>query len=603
MRMGEDKLSRGVKRGAIYIRESTKEQDKGYSPEKQREAMREYCAKNGIKVVATYKDLMSGKTAERPEFQRMLADALAKKFDVVLVYHSSRFARNRTDASMLKKQLRKNGVEFVSVSQPTIGDPNRPESQLSEGLQELFDEHQSNVISFWVRSGLNQKRKEGYMLGNPPLGYYKQPGNPKDWFVDPKEKEIVLEMFQLYGSGNYSLTEVAVLLNKRGYTAKTGNPFMFSGLPSILRNRVYLGLIPSTGDDIPDAKGKHEAIVPQDLFDKVQEVFRERRGHLGRPSAPHRFYLLQGMAFCYRCRKQIKDHATKPNGPKLTPSLHCMSQGKPGAERHSYVCKFYKENRSCRQKPVPCKVIDDQVLAFLGSMQMPEDAVEQVVGHIIGMFENRELHFSDKDNNKLDALRRRLSKLKDMYLHDDDMPEEAYRTQADEIKVEIKALEEAETKDDLRPLDKDRIVKASREFIRRIPQLIASGRLSNTELRGWIQLAIKRVWVKGNKVVEIEPRDDFKRMFVATLKVYNQRPPSPPRRLRTAWHTSPAPTPPRPAAGCWVLCCIRTSRAVRCDLDTSYVSKSHRQYAKNAHYPWTCNHRRGRVLDDPRFGQ
>jgi DNA invertase Pin-like site-specific DNA recombinase len=523
--MGEDKhMSRSVKRGAMYIRESTKEQDKGYSPEKQRSAIREYAANNGIKVVATYKDLMSGRTAERPEFQQMLADALAKKFDVVIVYHSSRFARNRSDASSLKKQLRKNGVEIISVTQPSVGDANRPETQLAEGLQELFDEHLSNNISMWTRSGFEQKRKEGYMLGNPPLGYYKKPGNPRDWFVDPKQKEIVLEMFQLYGSGNHSLTDVAVELNKRGYTAKTGNPFMFSGLPSILTNRVYLGLIPSKSDDLPDAKGKHEAIVPQDLFDKVQEVFRERRGHLGRPAAPHRFYLLQGMVFCHRCRKQIKDHATKPNGPKLTPSLHCMSQGKPSAEHYSYVCKFYRENRSCRQKAVPCKVIDDQVLAFLGSMQMPEEAVEQVVGHIVGMFENRELHFSDKDHNKLDSLRRRLEKLKTMYLHDDDMPEERYRAEADEIKAEIKTLEEAETKDDLRPLDKERIVKASREFIKRIPQLIASGRLSETELRGWIQLAIKRVWVKGKKVVEIEPRDDFKRLFAATLKVYNQPP-------------------------------------------------------------------------------
>lgn len=520
----------GVRRGAVYIRESTREQDKGFSPDKQRDATHEYAKKNNIKVVGVYKDLMSGKTAERPQFQQMLNDAQMKKFDVVIVYHTSRFARNRTDASSLKKQLRQNGVDFVSVSQPSVGDPDRPETQLSEGMQELFDEHQSNVISFWTRSGLHQKRKEGYMLGNVPLGYYKKKNNPDDWFVDQKEKKVVLEMFQLYGSGNYSLTDTAIALNKRGYTAKTGNPFMYSGLPSILKNKVYLGMIPSTDPEYPEAKGKHEAIVPVDLFNKVQKVFEERCFRLGRPPAPHRFYLLQGIIFCHRCRKQNRSQVVKPNGVKLTPSMHATAGvSKSGSERHHYTCKFYRENKSCDQKPVLCKIIDDQVLAYLGSMQMPEGLVEVVSGDVEKMIDNMEIHLGGKDQDKLAGLQRRLSKLKTMFLNDDDMSEDEYRVEADKIKMEMRDVELSQAAPVVLPLNREQMVYASREYIRNIPKQIAERSLSDDELRGWIRLAIKRVWVKGDKVVEIEPHDDFKRLFAATWKVYNQPPSSPPR--------------------------------------------------------------------------
>jgi len=515
----------GVKRGAVYIRESTREQDKGFSPEKQKDAIREYAAKNGIKIVAMYKDLMSGKTAARPQFQQMLTDAEAKQFDVVMVYHTSRFARNRVDASSLKKHLRKIGVDFVSVSQPTFGDPTRPESQLSEGMQELFDEHQSNVISFWVRSGLQQKRKEGYALGNPPLGYCRKPGNSKDWFIDPKEKEVVLEMFELYASGNYSLTDTAIELNKRGHAAKTGNPFMYSGLPSILKNRVYIGILPSGDPNLPNVKGNYEAIVPADLFNKVQKVFEERRGRHGRPPAPHRFYLLQGLLFCHRCRKHDRGEPVKPNGVKLTPSMHASAHVlKSGEERHHYTCKFYKENRSCNQKPVPCKTIDDQVLDFLGSMEMPEEMVDIVGEMMASMFDNHQVHFGDKDRGRLASLQRRLAKLKTMYLHDDDMPEKEYRTEADALKVEISTLEQAETNTDVLPLNREQMIYASREFVRRIPKQIANRSLSPDELRGWIRQVIKRVWVKGNRVVEIEPHDEYKRLFAAVRKAYSQPP-------------------------------------------------------------------------------
>lgn len=161
--------------GVAYIRESTKEQDKGYSPETQEQKIKDYAEDHNIKIVETYKDLISGKLAvKRDDFQQMMNGAMQKKFEIILVYHSSRFARNVKEARHYKELLReKLNIDVVSVTQK-FGDWNRPDAYLNEGINELFDAYYSKQLSFWLKGSLMQKRLEGKELGNPPLGYYKK---------------------------------------------------------------------------------------------------------------------------------------------------------------------------------------------------------------------------------------------------------------------------------------------------------------------------------------------------------------------------------------------------------------------------------------------
>src|SRR5213083_1259631 len=78
-------------RAVAYVRESTEEQGQGFSPDAQREAIRTFAAENGLALVGEYCDFHSGwKHADgRPEFQRLMSDAAERRFDCVLVYHTS----------------------------------------------------------------------------------------------------------------------------------------------------------------------------------------------------------------------------------------------------------------------------------------------------------------------------------------------------------------------------------------------------------------------------------------------------------------------------------------------------------------------------------
>src|SRR6266487_5776262 len=77
-------------RAVAYVRESTEEQGQGFSPDAQREAIRTFAAENGLALVGEYCDFHSGwkRADSRPGFQRLMSDAAARRFDVVLVYHT-----------------------------------------------------------------------------------------------------------------------------------------------------------------------------------------------------------------------------------------------------------------------------------------------------------------------------------------------------------------------------------------------------------------------------------------------------------------------------------------------------------------------------------
>ncbi len=109
---------------------------------------------------------------KRSGFIQALQDAQQDHFDVLLVYHTSRFARNRADAIQYKTQLAALGKTIVFVSQGILS--GRDQGFLSEGINEVLDEHYSRNLSRWVADGFWVKHQEGYANGVAPLGYRSQ---------------------------------------------------------------------------------------------------------------------------------------------------------------------------------------------------------------------------------------------------------------------------------------------------------------------------------------------------------------------------------------------------------------------------------------------
>jgi site-specific DNA recombinase len=164
-----------ARRAVAYIRESTEEQGRGYSPDGQRQAIARYAADQGMRLVEEYLDFETGRLADKqPGFQQLIEDAMERRFEVVLVFHTSRFARNTVEAKRYKKLLRSElGIDVISVTQPLDADVDDPAAFLSESVHEIFDEYYSVSLSFWTKMGLREKARQGKLTGSLPWGYVK----------------------------------------------------------------------------------------------------------------------------------------------------------------------------------------------------------------------------------------------------------------------------------------------------------------------------------------------------------------------------------------------------------------------------------------------
>ena len=513
-------------RGVAYIRESTEDQDKGFSPENQKQSIIKYANEHNIDIVEWYKDLLSGRDAtKRDDFQRMISDAKENKFDAVLVFHTSRFARNVGDARYYKRLLRdKLNIQVISITQ-YFGNHEDPTAFFSEVVVEAADELTSRNISFWVRTGLEQKRSQGNQLGNPPFGYYKKkighdtekdrPIYENKWIVHADDSKIVQKIYQLYATGKYSFSGLASEINKAGAKTKVDNPFTYGSIKDILKNHVYTGYVYSPRRGYPKIRGNHPRIISDTLFEKVQDTIGSRTRAHGRPTAQHRIYLLQGLIYCYACRKYLEGKEGKPQA-KLLPKMYCEAQPRKKGERHVYKCKIRREYKGCTQSEVACDAIDKQVLTFMEGFNIPEDIISLILEKLEKLF--KEASNSTDLALRVSQLKKRKIRINTMF-ELEEMDEEKYRAEITNIRKELKRYEQMGIKGSNSQALVEKRVKETEKFLRDFKKFWNSG-LGKEEQSEWIRMTIKRVWVKGKKVVAIEPHDQYKDLFQINKKFF-----------------------------------------------------------------------------------
>lgn len=140
-----------MQNAVIYARFSCSKQ-REESIEDQARVCTEAAERDGYRIVKVYADqATSGRTDERPQFKRMLADAERGEWSAVWVYKLDRFARNRFDAATNKARLKRCGVSLLSATEH-INDG--PDGILMEAVLEGMAEYYSAQLAQNVRRGL-----------------------------------------------------------------------------------------------------------------------------------------------------------------------------------------------------------------------------------------------------------------------------------------------------------------------------------------------------------------------------------------------------------------------------------------------------------------
>lgn len=330
------------KRVAAYCRVSTEQEQQQTSYEAQVEYYTSKISENeNWKNAGIYAD--DGKsgtnTKKRADFNAMIQDALAGKIDMILTKSVSRFARNTVDSLVTIRKLKEKNVAVV-FEKEGINTLEGTGEILITILSSLAQEESRN-ISENIRWGVVRKFEKGKVIVNCTkfMGYTKNEYG--DLVIVPEEAEIVKRIFRLYLEG-YSTGKIAKHLEEQGIKTATGQDKWHSTvIDKMLRNEKYMGdaLLQKTYtvDFMTKKKVKntglvpqyyveddHEAIIPKELFYRVQEEMM-RRASLCKAAVTRKknqrsryssTYALTGMLICGKCGQEYRRVTWARNGKK-----------------------------------------------------------------------------------------------------------------------------------------------------------------------------------------------------------------------------------------------------------------------------------------------
>lgn len=282
-------------RVAVYCRVSTDKEDQINSFESQKRYFAEIIGRRTEwELCGIYADegVSGTSTAKRREFNRMMEDARAGRFDRIITKEVSRFARNTVDALTFTRELRGRGigVEFVNDGINTL----EPDAELRLAIMGSIAQEESRKTSSRVKWGQTRRMEQGVVFGRSLLGYDVKDGQ---LIINHEGARIVRKIYQWYVFGGMSSAGIAKRLTEEGIRTARGNREWNSGVViKILKNEKYCGDLLQKKTVTPDylthqkrtnrgqeamvyLRDHHEPVIDRDLWERARErMCRSRSG-------------------------------------------------------------------------------------------------------------------------------------------------------------------------------------------------------------------------------------------------------------------------------------------------------------------------------------
>jgi site-specific DNA recombinase len=255
----------------------------------------------------------------------------------------------------------------------------------------MFDEYYSVSLSFWVRHGLAEKARQGHLVGLLPWGYIRDP-DTKLAVAHPWRAPLVLGMFERYDTGQESDRSLAAWLNAKGARTAKDREFCADTVRDMLRNAAYCGYVSGMRDISKAIKGLHEPIVPEDLFDRVQEC-RAHRATVKQPSPPSDEYLLSKLLRCERCGARM--HGNRGSRPPV----------------RRYLCSGRRHGHGCEQPITKAEPLENQLADWLRAFQPDADLRALVLDKI-----TEQARQEDSGPNRKAELAGQLRRLQELFV-------------------------------------------------------------------------------------------------------------------------------------------------------------------------------------------
>lgn len=391
-----------ITRVALYVRVSTDEQVReGYSIEAQKASLVSYAKKNGYKIIDSYID--EGYTArkrfdKRKEFVRMLGDAKAGKFDLILFIKLDRWFRSVSDYYKIQEVLESCNVNWKTTLEDY--DTSTASGRLNLNIRLSVNQDEADRTSERIKFVFEKKVADGEVIsGSCPLGYMIE---GKKLVLDPEMSHIAKAAFDVYIKARSRMAVVRHIRNVYGYEIN------YNTVYSMLSNTMYYGSYRGNNEYC-------EPLISKAQFDKAQDIMK--KNYIKRtPSG--RIYLFSGLLKCGTCGRALSGTFSKnPRDPE--------------GGYYYYRCGSAVRNLDCdNRKRVPEEFIEkyllDNIVAELGRFKVEYNLRQSAP--IKPMVDKKKIE-------------RKLERLKELYINeliDLDTYKadfEVYKTQLDSLNV------------------------------------------------------------------------------------------------------------------------------------------------------------------------
>lgn len=299
----------------------------------QKEILAKYAKEHGFTNIEFYvDDGFSGTNFNRPDFQRMMADAEEGKISTVIVKDMSRFGRDYIMVGYYTEIYFSNlDIRFIAIND-NVDSNIQTENDLTP-FKNVFNEWYARDTSKKIRAVFKAKGNSGkHLTTNPPFGYKKDPNDKDKWIIDDEAAATVRRIFQMYVDG-YRISEIGhKLTEEKGETpilyymnrgiktnARSEYPEIWDlmSIKYILSQTAYAGHTVNFQTAVKSYKTKkqvnlprnqwvifrntQEAIIDEKTFETVQQMRKAKRART-KYNEPNMF---SGLLYCADCGNHL----------------------------------------------------------------------------------------------------------------------------------------------------------------------------------------------------------------------------------------------------------------------------------------------------------
>ena len=299
----------------------------------QKEILAKYAKEHGFTNIEFYvDDGFSGTNFNRPDFQRMMADAEEGKISTVIVKDMSRFGRDYIMVGYYTEIYFSNlDIRFIAIND-NVDSNIQTENDLTP-FKNVFNEWYARDTSKKIRAVFKAKGNSGkHLTTNPPFGYKKDPNDKDKWIIDDEAAATVRRIFQMYVDG-YRISEIGHKLTEekvetpilyymnRGIktNARSEYPEIWDlmSIKYILSQTAYAGHTVNFQTAVKSYKTKkqirlpkedwiiyrntQEPIIDEKTFETVQQMRKVKRART-KYNEPNMF---SGLLYCADCSNHL----------------------------------------------------------------------------------------------------------------------------------------------------------------------------------------------------------------------------------------------------------------------------------------------------------